>query len=80
MYTYPYPLSGSAMGDYHNPGFRVGSAMGDYHNPGLRVMGLGAAQGQSQAIEPVIGGVGGWGHIGLGAVAGLAAGWFIWKK
>lgn len=85
MYTHPYPVMG--LGDFHNPGTPV-MGLGDYHNPGIPVMGLGAAQGgqggqngQGQGqLKPVIDGVGGWGHVGLGAVAGIAVGWFLWNK
>jgi uncharacterized membrane protein (Fun14 family) len=31
-------------------------------------------------VDPVIDGVSGWGHVGLGAVIGLAAGYFLFKK
>jgi len=57
--------------------------MGPPNLPGpvpMSAMGLGAAQQQQKQVTAVIGGVSGWGHIGLGAVAGLAAGYFVFKR
>lgn len=46
--------------------------------PMAAMQGLGSAP--VQPIHPVIDGVNGWGHIGLGVLAGLGAGWFLFKR
>jgi len=63
---YPFPMTMGLGASYPVP---------------MQQMGLGQTPPQQQQqMEPVIDGVSGWGHVGLGALVGLAAGWFFFKK